>query len=67
MTRRRLAWSATEIVGLGINNPRPVAKLPVPPELRDRWEEEAHEQGVTLDAYLDDLFAEAEDATKETP
>jgi hypothetical protein len=59
MRRRRLAWSATETVGIGITNPRPVVKFPVTPEMREKWEQEAKGQGISLDDYLETLFQKA--------
>jgi len=57
---RRLGWSATEEIGLGIPNPRAVVKVPVPPEVAERWAREAEEKELPLDEYLDLIFAEAE-------
>jgi hypothetical protein len=53
-------WSCHETLGLGINNVRPVVKMPIPKEVAERWEQEAKEKGMTLDEYLDIMFAEAE-------
>lgn len=62
MGDKLIGWSCYETVGIGIPNPRPVVKVPIPPEVADRWEREAAERGLSLDEYLDILFAEAEAA-----
>lgn len=60
--RRRLAWSATEVVGMGVPNTRPVARKKFSPEEIEQLEREAAARGLSVDDHLNDLFRKAERA-----
>ena len=62
-----IKWSCHETIGIAPANVRPVVKMPIPPEVVERWEREAKEQGMTLDDYVDRLFEEALDERREDP
>lgn len=60
--RRRLAWSATEVVGMSVPNPRPMARRKLSPEEVAQLEREAAARGVSVEDHLNDLFRKAERA-----
>jgi len=65
-----IKWECRETVGMAMPNPTSVVKMPIPPEVAERWEREAKAQGISLDDYFDALVAEAEealDARREDP
>lgn len=50
-------WHMVEHIGMGIPNPRSVFKKPIPPEMVEKWKQEAAEQDTPFEEYVDNLFA----------
>lgn len=53
--------------GMGTPNPQAVAVLPIPPEVREKWEKAAQAEGITLDEYVGRRIAEAEQEDQSVP
>jgi len=60
-----IKWECRETFGIAPVNVRPVAVMPVPPEMAEKWQREADALGISLDEHLDNIFAEAEEAVRE--
>ena len=60
-----IKWECRETFGVAITNVRPVAVMPVPPWLAEKWEREAETLGMSLDDYFEKIVQEAEEALDE--
>lgn len=64
-TEKHLGWFARETLGIATPNPGTVVKMPITPEMREQLQARADAAGMTLDEYLDHLFAEFADSEED--